>query len=392
MENNNKRYFLIVIVLIVSKFLTMNLLGEFGIYIIVPSLFLFLAILFYHLIDINNNRKNFINSYEVLSVILFTSIFYLIVYFVLGIPLGYSKNLLGTSKTLLYINIFRKFSTIVALTYLKHLYVNKLNVVKGLKETVVYIFLFALLEANSLNVIHILSSLANVFDFLFNRLFILLLTNTLSFYLIRKGGFLPAIMYESITNLPLLFLAVLPNVDNTMLTILTFCLVLITYLIVEYKIERVSNINKKKYREKTSLLGFLIVLGLNTSIVLFYFGVFPIVPVSIITNSMYPEILPGDLVLVNKNYEPEDIVVGTIIHFKKENYSVVHRVIEIETNGKETFYITKGDNNQSKDFNPVMTDSILGIVKHKIPYFGYPSYVYNKYFNNNGDVSIETGR
>ena len=114
-------------------------------------------------------------------------------------------------------------------------------------------------------------------------------------------------------------------------------------------------------------------------------------PISILTNSMYPEISPGDLILVDKRIKDKNLEVGTIIQFKKSNISVVHRIIEVVDNAGEKQYVTKGDNNISKDSGLVLEEDIVGTVNHKISYFGYPRYLLHKYFKK-ADVDIEIGR
>ena len=87
-------------------------------------------------------------------------------------------------------------------------------------------------------------------------------------------------------------------------------------------------------------------------------------PLIVLTDSMYPEIKSGDLVIC-QTADAEDIKVGDIISFfdpAGNGTSVVtHQVIErIEEGGKLTFR-TKGTNNNTEDRLPVSAEDIVGI-------------------------------
>ena len=74
------------------------------------------------------------------------------------------------------------------------------------------------------------------------------------------------------------------------------------------------------------------------------------------SNSMYPTLQKGDIILIKKynNYKNGDI----ITYDYEGNYLVTHRIIEKNNN----FFITKGDNNNSKDDNFIQLDNIKGKV------------------------------
>lgn len=88
---------------------------------------------------------------------------------------------------------------------------------------------------------------------------------------------------------------------------------------------------------------------------------------------MKPEFSRGDVCIVKKIDEVEEIQQGDIIEYIYNNTSILHRVIKIEESITRKEFITKGDNNTMQDIYPVHEEQILGIVKYKIPYIGYPS-------------------
>ena len=96
-------------------------------------------------------------------------------------------------------------------------------------------------------------------------------------------------------------------------------------------------------------------------------------PLIVLTDSMYPEIKSGDLILCNK-VEAEDIAEGDVISFYDpmgNGTSVVtHRVLEIVNENGEISFRTKGDNNNAEDQMPVPAESLIGIYQSRIPVVG----------------------
>ena len=141
---------------------------------------------------------------------------------------------------------------------------------------------------------------------------------------------------------------------------------------------------RKKRKEMTFLVAGIL-------LILFVVGVFKYKPTSIMSNSMADIFHRGDVVIVKKISENDQLDVNDIVEYELYNAKVVHRIIEIKVDedGK-TIYRTKGDNNNAPDMEWVNTEQISGIVKLKIPKIGYPSVWLNEVFGNNKPSNIET--
>ncbi len=87
----------------------------------------------------------------------------------------------------------------------------------------------------------------------------------------------------------------------------------------------------------------------------------------VVSGSMEPEIPVGSLVLA-KATEPEDVMAGDIIVFRRGGSVVTHRVVEKKSEDEE--FITKGDANEIEDFQPVSFRQLLGTVRHHYAYLG----------------------
>ena len=93
-------------------------------------------------------------------------------------------------------------------------------------------------------------------------------------------------------------------------------------------------------------------------------------PYTILSPSMSPKYLPGDLVYVKKT-DPEKIEAGDVLTFvaNDELTVVTHRVAEVDRESR-CFY-TKGDANDTRDASPVLYENALGTVRFSIPKLGF---------------------
>lgn len=93
-------------------------------------------------------------------------------------------------------------------------------------------------------------------------------------------------------------------------------------------------------------------------------SIFGIRVFSIQTESMYPTLLPGDLIFDTAVKEPEDLRVGDVITYwtviNGERVLNTHRIHEIYDGGGYLIYATKGDNNTIADPLTVHESEVVG--------------------------------
>ena len=97
-------------------------------------------------------------------------------------------------------------------------------------------------------------------------------------------------------------------------------------------------------------------------------------PLIVLTDSMYPIIESGDLIIC-QGAEPEEIQVGDVIAFfdpaGNGTTIVTHRVIEVTEQNGELAWRTKGDNNNTEDCLAVTADKLVAVYEGtRIPSFG----------------------
>lgn len=125
------------------------------------------------------------------------------------------------------------------------------------------------------------------------------------------------------------------------------CLILIPALLINLYIIYQAKTNKD---EVPSILGYK--------------------PFIVLSGSMETEIHRGDLIIV-KEIEPSELVLEDVIAFRDNEETITtHRIIEIVERDGITYFITKGDNNNSQDQNLVEFEDVEGIYVGRIPGVG----------------------
>ena len=94
---------------------------------------------------------------------------------------------------------------------------------------------------------------------------------------------------------------------------------------------------------------------------------------TILTQSMYPTIKAGDVVITYKHndnvYKKGDII--TFVSNMNGGINITHRVEKVYKNTEEISYKTKGDNNNVADTEITKGSNVLGKVVVKLPKVGY---------------------
>lgn len=90
---------------------------------------------------------------------------------------------------------------------------------------------------------------------------------------------------------------------------------------------------------------------------------------NVLTGSMEPTIKQGSIILIK---ETDDIENGDIITIKTEDTEsiVTHRVVKINGEGKDLYFTTRGDANNTDDSFKVKPSMVEGKVIFSIPYLG----------------------
>jgi signal peptidase I len=94
-------------------------------------------------------------------------------------------------------------------------------------------------------------------------------------------------------------------------------------------------------------------------------------PLTVLSNSMNPYLESGDLTFIQR--VPFDkISVGDVITYREETDKfITHRVVQMTEKNGQAAFITKGDNNNADDANPVLKEQLIGKQVFTIPKIGF---------------------
>lgn len=205
--------------------------------------------------------------------------------------------------------------------------------------------------------------------------------NLLYNYISSRYGIKGNIIYRLITVLYVYIIPYIPNVYIFFRSILRMAYPYIIYQVLEYTFSKNSIVVAMEDKRKNIISK--IVLGITTIIVAmliscqFKYGILVIG-----SGSMTGAINKGDAVLFEKHNEQEEIEIGQVIIFNKDELQIVHRVVDIKKVNGETRYTTKGDANEKNDEGYITGEDIEGVCKFRIPYIGYPSIWVRDIFEN----------
>jgi signal peptidase len=94
---------------------------------------------------------------------------------------------------------------------------------------------------------------------------------------------------------------------------------------------------------------------------------------TVLSGSMEPTFMTGSVIAVKPVENAANLKKDDIITFKEsEDKLITHRIVEVNKSGNQTMYVTKGDNNRSKDSSPVIAQNVVAKYSgFSIPYVGY---------------------
>ena len=92
---------------------------------------------------------------------------------------------------------------------------------------------------------------------------------------------------------------------------------------------------------------------------------------TIVSPSMEPFIKVYDVIIDRRLKANDELKVGDVITFysstlNTDGYTITHRIYDIKVSDGKTYYITKGDNNQSVDIGSITRENIVGKMIYKI--------------------------
>jgi len=91
------------------------------------------------------------------------------------------------------------------------------------------------------------------------------------------------------------------------------------------------------------------------------------------SKSMTGVINKGDAIIFKQYRDKDNLKVGDVVVFQKDDVKIVHRLIEIKKINNEFRFYTKGDKNKEVDEGFIKQHDIVGVAKLRIKYIGLPT-------------------
>ena len=218
-------------------------------------------------------------------------------------------------------------------------------------------------------------------NFLNSTLLPLLAENLLASLLALLAGPLAAIAYRGMLQGFWWFCPILPDLSWAFKGLIGVVVPIIGMVVVNsFYSAKASRGQPRRQTREGFPVGWIITSIICVVIIWFSVGLFPFHPSLVASGSMRPVMDAGDVVIIAK--VPADVIKeGDIIQFRKEEkITVMHRVIEIQETEGAKFFITKGDDNDEPDTDPVNPQNVVGKHVLTIPKVGWASIVVKSFF------------
>lgn len=245
------------------------------------------------------------------------------------------------------------------------------------------------MEDVSISLIQDSANVYFVFKLLFTTIIPSIIKNVLFTFLAEYTDYVPAIIYDMALYLLQWIPPILPNAPWVFSAVMEMIFPIILLIQCKYYIESKDKMHLYRISNPVKPKGLVTASIAIVIVIWFAVGIFPIKPIGIASGSMSPTINMGDMVIILK-CNANDIKVDDVIEYKRKDFDVVHRVIEIYKRDGVTYFITKGDNNDNRDKDPVEEKQLVGKAIGKIPFIAWPTIWINTLSGKQSFVDIET--
>lgn len=362
-------------------------------YVIKPMMWIFLGIITFIFFK-NNVSYNKKYKKDVDFLVIITLLLYFLIYFILGYIKGFAHNPYDTTFKGILMNLWTYLPIVFVKEYIRFFMINNCSK-KNILWWVLFIsMVFTFTELNFGKFDSYFSTGTAAFKYSMETLMPTLIINLYLTYINYFSGYVTSMLYVAVPQVVLYVIPILPNLELPILGLLNSIVPFFSYIYINYFISKIDKTHKRKEYKTVSLKGCLVMTLIVVSMVCFGLGLFPIEPLVIASDSMYPKIHKGDIVLIT-DIDVKDLKKGDIIRYRLDNYYVIHRIMMItEDKNGELEFVTKGDNNGDVDLLPVKQSQVQGKIKGTVRYLGYPTLVINEILNSGvGDtVKVDKGR
>ncbi len=339
------------------------------------SLLLFISLVIVKLLVGYEKDRNRYKKDAVMSIFIYVMTYFIIIYII-----GFFIGFLLSPYSFSFINIVKNITPVLLIIFVSEILRYAINK-KGEKSNLILIgsvILFVLLDITFVFYSYDLTKTVDIIELLTLVVIQSISTNILLTYNSLKFGYLPNIVYRVILEISIFLIPIIPNFGEYIQAVIDFVLpIVVLFLLFNwYKKKLAKKEEKKDYKKSKNGMnvGFSIFTVLFILVIVYLTsGFFKYYALSIGSPSMEPTINKGDVAIVEKIDDVSTLKNGDVLVYEKEDIVIVHTIVEVITDGVDYSFITKGDNNEDVDNWVVSKEQVIGIVKFKIKYIGYPT-------------------
>jgi len=380
-----KRAIWITIALLVGIYLAMNMglakvIGGFaGTYIIIPLLWLIIggAVIF---LPRYRTAAKIKDKSSIIQLALMIGFFQMVLLIVGGLFASFGKSPYSFTPTGILTNLLFVAAMLFGMEFSRAWLVNHLGRKHVFLALASVAIVYTLLSVPLTQITGLRLEVGSI-DFINSTFLPSLAENLLATFLALLGGPIPALLYRGILQAFWWFSPVLPDLPWMFKGLIGTVLPIVGLVLMNSLYSPQTGPKKGKRAESGSVTGWIITTVAAVAIIWFAVGLFPFQPALVGSGSMEPKMYPGDVVIIAK-VPADNVELGDVIQFRvPEEVTIMHRVIEIqETEGGSKVFITKGDNNDQPDSEPVLPDNVVGKAVLTIPKVGWASVVVKQFF------------
>ncbi len=305
---------------------------------------------------------------------------YFITIYALGLLLGYQKTIFSFKLSYLMKVVLIEAFLIVMEELIR--YIISRNTPHQKLPIIIYTLILAVLniiiEINGYN----LSDNEAKFIFLSTVIVPVLCREAICSYITYKISYVPSLIFKLSIVLYQYIFPIIPNLGNYLYATTNTLLPYVIYILIK-KFHDYKDNEKTYHKKANKRLATIPLLTLLIILIILISGVFKHTMIAVGSNSMVPTYERGDAIIYEKR-DIKNIKVGEIIAFRKDGRIITHRIISMKNSNNKYTIKTKGDANRTPDAFIVEDKEILGVVKFRIKYIGFPTLWFNDLYTGKG--------
>jgi len=305
-------------------------------------------------------------------------LFHFIIIFILGLSLGFNKTLFTLDVSRWFDGLIPAFFLTVVMEYLRFLLISSNPFDrKGIYYLTLLLILFNIcINANYAT----LKDGYGIFVFVCVVVCPAIAQEILSSYITYQFGLLPNLVYKLIMNLYLYIIPIMTDLGNYLYGAFNIIMPVVIFITLNKSIHFANDARRNSHNVAKIILGFAMIptFVLLAVLVILVSGIYDYQMIAVASDSMVPSFARGDAIIFEKMKDENDIYIGDVLVFKREDRIVAHRVNRITITPFGKVFYTKGDANKGVDSGYTVFEDVRGVARSTVKYVGYPTVLFNE--------------